>query len=60
MEKIRITDREMKNRLNIIVLITRILVGGIMIYASLDKIIHLLEHLNLAQARLGSNPTLQW
>ena len=39
MGKIRITDRKMRNRLNIIVLITRFLVGGIMIYASLDKII---------------------
>ncbi len=34
----RIADRKMKNGFSIIVLITRILIGGILIYASIDKI----------------------
>ncbi|NHZ86910.1 MAG: DoxX family membrane protein [Planctomycetia bacterium] len=35
----KITDRKMKNGFNIIVLIARILIGGILIYVSIDKII---------------------
>lgn len=35
----KITGRKMKNGLSIIVLIARILIGGILIYASIDKIV---------------------
>jgi uncharacterized membrane protein YphA (DoxX/SURF4 family) len=35
----RITGGKMKNGLNIIVLITRILIGGILIFASINKIV---------------------
>ena len=34
----KITDRKMKNGLSIIVVIARILIGGILIYASVNKI----------------------
>ena len=34
----KITDRKMKNGLSIIVIIARILIGGILIYASVNKI----------------------
>ena len=39
MEKVRISGGEMKNGAGIIVLLARFLVGGILIYASLGKII---------------------
>ncbi|MBU0529983.1 DoxX family membrane protein [bacterium] len=39
MEIGKITDRKMKNGLSIIVLIARILVGGILVYSSIDKIV---------------------
>lgn len=39
MEYGKITNRKMKNRLSIIVLFARILIGGILIYASIDKIV---------------------
>ena len=35
----KITDRKMKNGFNILVLIARILIGSILIYVSIDKII---------------------
>ena len=35
----KITDRKMKNGLSIIVLIARILIGGILIYSSVNKIV---------------------
>ncbi len=35
----KITDRKMKNGLSIIVLIARLLIGGILIYASFNKIV---------------------
>lgn len=35
----KITGRKMKNGLSIIILIARILIGGILIYASIDKIV---------------------